>query len=56
MDGVGIPWTERLWALGNVLLALLTCGVCKVLLESSYGWGVDDVLGEKIVDGDEGAE
>ena len=29
---------------------------CVVLLESGDGGGVDDVLGEKIVDGDEGEQ
>ena len=56
MDGVGVAWTEGLWPVRDVLLALRSCGVCEVFLESGDGRGVDDVLGEKIVDGDEGEE
>ena len=42
--------------MGGVLLALRSCGVSEVLVESGDGGGVDDVLGEKIVDGDESEE
>ena len=56
MDGVGVAWTEGLWPVRDVLLALRSYGVCEVFLESGDGWGVDDMLGEKIVDGDESEE
>ena len=56
MDGVGVAWAEGLWPVGNVLFALRTCGVCEVFLERGDGRGIDDVLGEEIVDGDEGEE
>ena len=56
MDGAGVAWAEGLLPVGDVLLALRSCGVCEVLLESGDGRGVDDVLGEKIVDGDESEE
>ena len=56
VDGVGVAWTEGLWPVGNVLFALRSCGVCEVFLERGDGRGIDDVLGEEIVDGDEGEE
>ena len=56
VDGVGVAWTEGVWPTGNVLFALRSCGVCEVFLERGDGRGIDDVLGEEIVDGDEGEE
>ena len=56
VDGVGVAWAEGLWPVGNVVFALRTCGVCEVFLERGDGRGIDDVLGEEIVDGDEGEE
>ena len=56
MDGGGVTWAEGKLPVGIVLLTLCACGVCKVLLEGGDGGGVDDVLWEKIVDGDESEE